>query len=146
MRKPNAVLAAVVAAAFMVSGCISVQRAPVPGPEARDGLDIRGVIVGECPPDGPGCETFEYSEVHDVRWTETSLVITGAVHAPGEDDHGQITTVTFPLAEVSEVLVSETAGTRSSIIVAGILMGASVIITFLVTGKSQDGVPIGSSG
>lgn len=143
MRKPNAVLAAVVAVAFMVSGCVSVQRTPVPGPEARDGLDIRGVVLGDCPPDGTGCETFEYSEVHDVRWTETSLVITGAVHAPGEDDHGQITTVTFPLAEVSDVLVSETAGTRSSIIVAGILMGASIVISFLVTGKSQDGVPIG---
>ena len=146
MRKPNAVLATVVAAAFLVSGCASVQRAPVPGPEARDGLDIRGVIVGECAPDGTGCEMFEYSEVHDVRWTETSLVVTGTVNAPGEDGHGQITTVAFPLAEVSNVLVSETAGTRSSIIVAGILMGASVIITFLVTGKSQDGVPIGTSG
>ena len=144
MRKPNAALAAVVAVAFTVSGCMSVQRAPVPGPEVRNGLDIRGVILGECPPEATGCELFEYSEVHDVRWTETSLVITGVVHAPGEDDHGQITTVAFPLAEVSEVLVSDMDGTRASIIVAGILMSASVIISLLVTGKSKDGVPIGT--
>jgi len=143
LRKPKAVLAAVVAVAFLVSSCMSVQRTPLPGPEGRDGLDIRGVIVGDCVPDGTGCETLEYSEVHDVQWTETSLVVTGVVHAPGEDGHGRITTTAFPLGDISEVLVGNTDGTRSSIIVAGILMGASILISFLVTGKSKDGVPLG---
>lgn len=142
MRKPSAGFAAVVIVPFMVSSCMSVQRIPVPEPEIRADLNVRGVVLGE----GPGSETFEFSEVYDTRWAETSLVVTGVVHAPGEADHGQTTTVTFPLADVTEVLVREVDGTRSSIIVAGVIMGASIVISFLVTGKSQDGVPIGSSG
>lgn len=141
MRKPNGGLAAVVLVSFMASSCMSVQRMPVPEPEVRDGLNVRGVVLGE----GPDSETFEFSEVLDSRWTETSLVIVGVVHAPGEPDHGRESTVTFPLADISEVLVREVDGTRSSIIVGGVIMGASIIISLLVTGKSQDGVPIGST-
>lgn len=121
---------------------MTVQRMPVPEPEVRAGLNVRGVVLGE----GSGSETFEFSEVHDSRWTETSLVIVGVVHAPGDPDHGQTNTVTFPLADIDQVLVREVDGTRSSIIVAGVIMGASIVISFLVTGKSQDGVPIGTSG
>ena len=141
MRKPGAGLAAVVMVSFMASSCMSVQRMPVPEPEMRDGLNVRGVVLGE----GPDSETFEFSEVHDARWTETSLVIVGVVDAPGEPDHGQTTTVNFPLADIGEIVVREVDGTRSSIIVAGVIMGASIVISFLVTGKSMDGVPIGSS-
>lgn len=119
---------------------MSVQRIPVPDPEIRADLNVRGVVLGQ----GPGTETFEFSVVHDARWTETSLVVAGVVHAPGESDHGRTTTATFPVADISEVLVSEVDGTRSSIIVGGVIMGASIVISFLVTGKSQDGVPIGT--
>lgn len=140
MRKPNGLLAAVVAVSFLVSSCMSVQTMPLPEPDGRAQLDVRGVVVGE----GPDSETFEFSEVLDARWTETSLVLTGVVDAPGEPDHGQTTTVTFPLADISEVLVSELDGTRASIILGGVIMGASIIIAFLVTGKSQDGVPVGT--
>ena len=125
----------------MASSCISVQRMPVPEPDVRTGLNVRGVVLGE----GPNSETFEFSEVLDTRWTETSLVVTGMVHAPGESEHGQTTTVTFPLADISEVIVRELDGTRSSIIIASVIMGASIVISFLVTGKSQAGVPIGTS-
>lgn len=141
MRKPSAGFAAVVMVPFLVSSCMSVQRIPVPEPEIRAGLNVRGVVLGE----GPDSETFEFSDVLDSRWTETSLVIVGVVHAPGEPDHGRETTVTFPLADVSEVLVREVDGTRSSIIVGGVIMGASIIFSLLLTGKSTDGVPIGSS-
>ena len=127
---------------FIASSCMTVQRMPVPEPEVRDGLNVHGVVLGE----GPRSETFEFSEVHDSRWTETSLVIVGVVHAPGAPDHGQTTTVTFPLADVDEVLVREVDGTRSSLIVGGVIMGASIVISFLVTGKSKAGVPIGTSG
>ena len=127
---------------FIASSCMTVQRMPVPEPEVRDDLNVRGVVLGE----GPDSETFEFSEVEDFRWTETSLVIVGVVHAPGEPDHGQTTTVTFPLADVDEVLVREVDGTRSSLIVGGVIMGASIVISFLVTGKSKAGVPIGTSG
>lgn len=139
MRKPKALPAATVAAAFLASSCMSVQRIAVPEPELRTDLDVQGVVLGE----GPDSELFEFSEVHEVRWTETSLVVAGVVQAPGEPDHGQTTAVTFPLAEVDELLVRSMDGTRSSIIVAGVLMGASIAISLLVTGKAQDGVPIG---
>ena len=141
MRKPNAGLASVVLISFMVSSCMSIQRMPVPEPEVRDEVNVRGVVLGE----GPDRETYEFSEVEDFRWTETSLVIVGVGHAPGEPDHGQTTAATFPLADISEVLVNEVDGTRSSLIVGGLIMGATIVITFLVTGKSQSGVPIGSS-
>ena len=144
MRNPKAFPVAVVAVSFLCSSCYAVQLAPVPEPEARAALDIRGVVVGECAPDGSGCETFEYSEVHGVQWSESTVTITGVVHAPGADDHGQITTGSFPLSDVSDVLVREFDGTRASIIVAAVLVGASVAISFAVTGKSQDGVPIGT--
>ena len=130
-----------VTASFIATSCMSVQRMPVPEPEVRGGLNVRGVVLGE----GPDSETFEFSEVEDFRWTETSLVIVGTVHAPGEPDHGQTTTATFPLADISEVLVNEVDGTRSSLIVGGLIMGATMVMTFLLTGKSQSGVPIGSS-
>lgn len=142
MRKPSAGFAAVVIVPFLVSSCMSVQRIPVPEPEIRADLNVRGVVLGE----GPDSETFEFSEVLDSRWTETSLVVVGVVHAPGEPDHGRETTVTFPLADISEVLIREVDGTRSSLIVAGVIMGTSIILSLLLTGKSQDGVPIGSSG
>lgn len=141
MRKPSVGLAAVVTASFLVSGCMSVQRMPVPEPDLRAGLNVRGVVLGE----GPDSEEFEFSDVQDARWTETSLVVVGVIHAPGEPDDGQITSVTFPLEDISEVIVRELDGTRSSIILAGVIMGASIAITFLLTGKSQTGVPIGTS-
>ncbi len=140
MRKPSAVLAAAVAASFLVSSCFSVQRVELPEPDLRGALNVRGVVLGE----GEQSERFEFSEVHETRWTESSLVVSGVVHAPGTPEHGQTTAVTFPLDDISEVLVSEVDGTRSSIIVAGVIMGASIIISFLVTGQSQSGVPIGS--
>ena len=141
MRKPTAVSAAVVAAAFMVSSCYTVMVQPVPEPETRESLDIRGVVFGE----GPDRETFQYSEVHGVQWTETALVITGVVHAPGEPEDGQINTTSFPLSDVSDVLVMEVAGTRLSIIVAAVIVGAAAAITFAITGKTVDGGPVGGS-
>ena len=140
MRKPNAVLAVAVAASFLASSCMSMRRVPVPEPDARSEFDLRGVVVGE----GPSSRTLEFSELYATEWTETSLVLTGVIHAPGEPDHGQTTTLTLPLADISEMLVREVDGTRSSVIVAGLAMGVSILIAFLVTGKSQDGVPIGT--
>lgn len=142
MRKPNTMLAAAVAASLLAQSCFSVQRLALPEPDLRSTLNVRGVVLGE----GTDSETFEFSEVHDARWTESSLVITGVVHAPGEADHGRISTVSFPLSEVSEVLVSEFDGTRVSVIVMAVLVGASAAVMFIVTGKSKEGVPIGSTG
>ena len=144
MRNPKALPAAVVALSFLCSSCYAVKLGPVPEPEARATLDIRGVVVGECAPDGSGCESFEYSEVHGVQWSDSALTITGVVHAPGSDDHGLVSTSSFPLADVSEVMVREFNSTRASVIIAAVLVGASAAIAFSVTGQSKDGVPIGT--
>ena len=144
MRNPKALPVAVVALSFLCTSCYAVKLGPVPEPEARATLDIHGVVVGECPPDGSGCEVFEYSEVHAVQWSENALTITGVVHAPEADDHGVISTGTFPLSDVSEVMVKEFNATRASVILAAVLVGASAAIAFSVTGKSKDGVPIGT--
>lgn len=141
MRKPNTMLAAAVAASFLAQSCFTVQRVALPEPGLRSDFDVRGVVLGE----GPDSETFEFSEVMDVRWTETSLTITGVVHATGEPDHGRTSSVSFPLSEISEVLVSEFDGTRASVIVMAVLVGASAAVMFIVTGKSKAGQPIGSS-
>ena len=141
MTKPKAVSAAAVTAVFMLSSCYSVMVQPVPDTDARADIDLRGVVLGE----GPARETFEFSEVLAVQWTESALVITGVVQAPGEAGHGQTSTITFPLEDVSDVLVREMDGTRASIIVAGVIMSAAIAIAFAVTGKSKDGVPIGSA-
>ncbi len=140
LRKPNVVMTAVVAASFAVSSCISAQWMPLPEPEIRPELNVRGVVLGN----ETNARTVEFSEVYDTRWTETHLVLTGALHAPGQPDHGQTTTMSFPLADVSELLVRQLDGTRSSLIVAGTIMSASILISFLVTGQSVDGVPIGT--
>ena len=141
MRKSRAVVAASVAAAFLSQSCFATMRYALPEPEARPTLAVHGVVLGE----GPDAEVFEFSEVHETRWTETVLVLTGVVEAPGDAEHGQVSTVSFPLAEVDQILVREMDGTRASIIVGGVLMSAAIAIAYLVTGKSQAGVPIGSS-
>lgn len=144
MRNPGALPVAVVALSFLCSSCYAVKLGPVPEPEARAALDIRGVVVGECAPDGSGCEIFEYSEVHGVQWSQSAVTITGVVHAPGAEDHGRTSTASFPLSDVSDVMVREFHGTRASVILAAVLVGASIAVAFSVTGKSQDGVPIGT--
>ena len=141
MRKPGAASATIVTASFLLSSCYSVMVQPVPDPDSRADMDIRGVVLGE----GPDRETFEFSEVIDTRWTESALVITGVAHAPGESEHGQTSTISFPLEDVSDVLVREMDGTRASLIVAGVIMSAVVAISLAVTGKSKDGVPIGTA-
>ena len=141
MRKPSAASAAIVTASFLLSSCYSVMVQPVPDPDSRADMDIRGVVLGE----GPDRETFEFSEVIDTRWTESALVITGVAHAPGESEHGQTSTISFPLEDVSDVLVREMDGTRASLIVAGVIMSGVVAISLAVTGKSKDGVPIGTA-
>ncbi len=139
MRKPRAALPAVVAASFLASSCYSVRVQPVPAPEVRDSTNIRGVVLGE----GPDSETFEFSGVEHVRWTEAALIVTGVVRAPGENGDGGTETISFPLSDVSEVLVRELDGTRISVIVASVLVGTAAVIAFAVTGKTKEGGPIG---
>ena len=140
MRKPRAAAAVAVTAAFLTQSCFTLSRYAVPEPHEREALAVHGVVLGE----GPDADVVRFSEIGEARWTETALVITGVLDAPGEPGHGEVSTVTFPVADVSQVLVREVDATRMSIGIGGVLMAVSVAIAFIVTGKSQDGVPIGS--
>lgn len=139
MRKPRASLAAVVAASFLASACYSVVARPLPPPGEREGATIRGVVLG----DGADRQTFHFSDVESAIWSETSLTVTGARDAPGQAEHGRVETVSFPLADVNEVIVREFDGNRTSVIVGAVIVGASVAIALAVTGQTKEGGPIG---
>ncbi len=140
MRKPGPFAAAVVTCAFFLQGCVGVQQVEMPEPDLRDALQVRGVVLRE----GNGTRLVEFSEVHASRWTNDELVISGVLHAPGEAEDGQISTQSFAIGEIERLLVREVDGNRTSVLISGVIMGALVVVTFLITGQSQDGVPIGS--
>ena len=102
MRKPGTFLAATVAASFLASSCTGVAR-PLPPPGEREGVVVRGVVLDA----GSAQKTFEFSDMESAIWSETSLTVTGAVNAPFQDNHGRVETMSFPLADVSEVIVRE---------------------------------------
>ena len=141
MRKPRAFLAATVAASFLASSCYTVVARPLPPPGERESVTVRGVVLGA----GSARETFEFSDVESAIWSETSLTVTGALNAPGQANHGRVETTAFPLADVSEVIVREFDGNRTSVIVGAVIVGASVLIAFAVTGKTTEGGPIGGA-
>ncbi len=141
MRKHRASLVAPVAAAFLASSCHSVAVRSLPPPGAREGMDVRGVVLGE----GPTREVFEFSGVEAVVWSETSLTVTGAVTVQGEEGRGRVETVSFPLADVSEVIAREFDGARTSLIVGAVILGGSVAIALAVTGQTKEGGPIGGA-
>ncbi len=139
MRKPGPFAAAAVAFAFFLQGCVGLHQVEIPEPDLRDALQVRGVVLRE---EG-GSKLVEFSEVHASRWTNDELVISGVLHAPGEAEDGQESTQSFPIGEIERVVVRQVDGNRTSVVIGGLIMGVVVVATFLITGKSQDGVPIG---
>jgi len=97
-----------------------VVPAPEPGPdsltvvqtsEPRVVGNIRGVVLG---PEAGG-QVVEFSEVSDVRWTSSVLVITGTVDAAGSADPGQITTARYPIEDINYVIVRNYSKGSSSL-------------------------------
>ena len=89
-----------------MGACASLYAVPVatvPSPEATVVADISGVALS---PEAGG-RIVSFSGVSHVRWTSSALLITGEVDAPGIPEHGQVTTMSFPLEDVSHVLVRE---------------------------------------
>ncbi len=106
--------------------------------------DIRGVVLNA----GAASGVYEFEEVSRVRWTSSTLVISGLPHhlapihtlttvpasrqpgiIPGAGDESRSTgtvTITFPLEEVSHVLVRELDGreTWRNSLVVGFVAGA----------------------
>ena len=117
----------------MVSGCVYwalsaapgvlvpfMVPAPEPGPdslmvvqasEVRVIGDIRGVTLR---PEAGG-QAIEFSEVSEVRWTSSALIITGTTDALGSTDPDGVITACYPLADIHSVIVREYGEGSSSL-------------------------------
>lgn len=128
-----------VLAAAQLSGCFSLVATPVPPtPAEREGLAVRGVVVGGAP-DGSGGERIEFDDIQNVTWTAEALSIVGVPE--GAAGTGAITERSFPLGSLSAVLVREVSSGRTSALIGGAVVGMAAIIMFLVTGKADNYVP-----
>lgn len=96
-------------ALLLVTACYSTTRLPlIPSSDSRIVGDIRGVVLKE----EAGGGRIEFSRVSEVRWTPSELVITGTVMTRGDEGgvlrrRGQTMTTSFPLEDVSHVLLAE---------------------------------------
>ena len=86
--------------------------------------DIRGVVLNE----EAGGGRIEFSRVSEVRWTSSELIITGTVTTRDDEGRalrrrGQTMTTSFPLEDVSHVLLAEPQYKYLEI-VTGIAVGA----------------------
>lgn len=75
----------------------------VPSAEARVVGDIRGVQLS---PESGG-ERIEFSDVTEVRWGSTELVITGTVDTSGSLERRLSPTTSVPLEDVDYVIVRD---------------------------------------
>ncbi len=114
-----------------VAGCMGVVAQPVPEPVDRADTPVMGVVMSG---EREG-ERIEFSRVDRVQWSELSLTITGVRGT----DMNAVETRSFELPDLSAVLVRGVDGTKSSLIVAGMLMTAAIITSLVVTGKTEEG-------
>ena len=129
MRRPGPALVLTLSVSFMV-GCFSTIPAPLPEPAERSS-DIRGVVRD----DGAEGERVEFDTVDQVQWSTSEVVLTGIL----EDE---AVTRSFPLSSLSGVLVRQVDAAKTSMIIAGLFLGAIVTVALLVTGQARDGVPL----
>ncbi len=130
MKRPHASIVVTMTLPFVV-GCMGVIAQPVPEPIERAATEIVGVVVGE-EPEG---ERIEFTRVDRVQWSNLSVTITGVRGT----DMNAVETRSFEIPDLSGVLVRGVDPTKSSLIVAGVLMTAAVITTLVVTGKTEEG-------
>lgn len=131
MKQSRRALAAAVAAAFL-SGCMGTVAQPLPEPTARPMTQVRGVVLGD-PDDG---ERIRYRTVEHVAWTDSTLSVSGIVDGSGGLGSAPVTTTTYRLSEVGAVLVRGLDVNRTSLIVAGVMVGASIAAMLLFGGKT----------
>jgi len=137
MKRSRASLVAVAALPF-VAGCFGVIAQPLPEPVDRADTEVMGVVLAE----EQGGERIEFTRVDQVRWSDLSLSITGVLG----QNLDNVQTRAFDLPDLSGVLVRGMDGTKTSILVSGVLMGAAVITAFLVTGQTDDNTILGGTG
>jgi hypothetical protein len=130
MRKPPRTLVLLVSAPFL-TGCFTVLPTPVPPPSARNETTIKGVVVGDI----DSGEWIEFDEVYDVQWSDQAVSIVGS---RVETDGASPVDVTrlFQLRDLGAVLTRQIDPGRTSIVVAGVLVGAIGTIMVLITGDA----------
>ena len=136
MTKPTRRLVITAAIPFL-AGCVGTFAQPLPDPSARAATKLRGVVLGD-PESG---ERIEFSRVDYVEWTDSTLVIIGALRVPRGDGSASTQTRTFPLSDVGAVLVREVNADRTSLLIAsvivgGVLIGAFVLYNGRTTGRT----------
>ena len=109
-------------------GCASILVEPLPEPAARPTTAIRGVILAS------SGERIDYRRTEFVVWTDSTLAITGIV--PAESPN--VTTRTYRLSDLEAVLVRRVDADRTSLFVAGVMVGVAALTAILVTGKTTD--------
>lgn len=129
MRKIPRFLVVTVTVPFLV-GCMGSLPQPLPEPAARPHTDIQGLLLGSA----ESAERIEYRETQFVEWTDSTVAVTGIVRGEGRD----ITTRTYRLSDVEAILVHQLHPDRTSILVAGVLVGAAALAATLLTGKTTD--------
>ncbi len=137
MKKPPRVLVIASIVPFL-AGCMGTVVHPLPEPVLRSTTDVRGVVLGD-PESG---ERIEFSRVDHVEWTDSTLQIVGVLRTPdgsGTDGSGNVRLRTFPLSDLGGVLVRGVDPNKTSILIAGVLVGAATIGAFLVTGTTPGG-------
>lgn len=130
MRKPPRAFVLLISAPFL-TGCFAVLPTPIPATADRDQTQIQGVVVG----DEANGEWVEFDEVYDVQWSDQAISIVGS---RVETEGGQAVDVTrlFQLRDLSAVLTRKIDSGKTSIIVAGALVGAIGTIMVLLTGQA----------
>lgn len=133
MRRFSYALAALAALPFL-AGCYGVTHAPVPPshPE-RQALDLHGVVVTQAG-NNEG-EVIEFSEIHDLTWTPSSLSFVADVpRGPG-----RVETVTrlVPITELQAVIVRQFDAGKTSAIMGGVIVGTIALLAILLTGDSN---------
>ena len=99
-----------------------------PSRDTRVVGDIRGVQLLPA----VGGARVEFSEVTQVSWTSSALLITGTVDAPRTPEDGLHTTSSFPLADIDYVIVREYNHGKSEAATFATTMLGSLAGTFLL--------------
>lgn len=113
---------------FLVA-CFSAQPAPLPSPEARNDVDIRGFVVADSV---AGDREIEFDEVYSVEWGQSDLSIQGVL-SDGADDGSPPGPVrrSYPYDDLSGVLVRELDADKTSIFIgATVITAVSALVYF----------------
>jgi hypothetical protein len=140
MRRPPRALTALLTAPFL-AGCFATLPTPLPEPGARAGVQVRGVVLRAA--DGTEGERVEFDEVLDVQWREDALSVFGMRRGGAR---AQPASHDFAYDDLSAVLTRQVDVNKTSGLVAGGMIALLATVTFLVTGKTREGGPIGGIG